>query len=154
MSTAPRPVRCIVVDENASYRTAAQALLTAGGLDVVCTARTGDAALRAALSARPDVVVLAAELAEEDGFEVAAGLARLASAPVVVVVTTRDPDLYREHAQDVPVAACLAKDRLSTQAVVAALRQQRGSGRRGSERNPGNERGAGSPWAGHVEAAS
>jgi DNA-binding NarL/FixJ family response regulator len=53
------PIRIVVADDHAVFRTALRALLQAeGGMAVVGEAATGEAAVEAALSLRPDVVLM------------------------------------------------------------------------------------------------
>ena len=75
--------RCLVVDDHAGFRAAARRLLESEGWIVVGEAADGAAALMAAASLRPDMVLLDIGLPDIDGFEVAEGLA---GSPVDVVL--------------------------------------------------------------------
>src|SRR5215217_3346025 len=69
----------LVVDDHASFRAAASALLEAEGYTVVGGAGDGDEALTQVGALRPDVVLLDVQLPGIDGFEVARRLAALAA---------------------------------------------------------------------------
>jgi CheY-like chemotaxis protein len=68
-------LRCLIVDDTASFLDAAGTLLERQGLAIVGVASNGDDALRIAQEQRPDVVLLDIELGEESGFDVARQLA-------------------------------------------------------------------------------
>ena len=81
-------LRCLVVDDNASFFEAASALLERQGLTVVGVASSGAEALARAGELRPDVVVLDIALGSESGFDVARDLAE-ADAPGARVTPRR-----------------------------------------------------------------
>lgn len=153
MSATAGPVRCLLVDDSATYLAAAEALLSTSGIEVVGAVRTTGAAVRAAIEERPDIVVLALEVAQDNGFQLVHHLAAMASAPVVLLVTARDPDSYTARLAELPVAGCLAKERLSIHAVHTALRARSDSRPRDDGR-AGQQGGATSGRAGHDEPAS
>jgi len=71
-----RALRVLVVDDDADVVESTAILLGLSGYEVV-TARDGAAALEAAATRRPDVVLLDVELPGMDGYEVARRLRRL-----------------------------------------------------------------------------
>jgi DNA-binding NarL/FixJ family response regulator len=122
-----RTLRCVVVDDSQTYRTAAERVLKAGGVDVVATVRTGAEALAVTLEARPDVVVVDVDLAGEDGFLLADGLSALRPAPAVLMVTSRDTEAYAQRAASTGVAGCVAKEALGAEGLTAAVGDARRS---------------------------
>jgi DNA-binding NarL/FixJ family response regulator len=80
----------LIVDDHPSFRRTARALLESEGFDVVGEAADGTSALEAALSLRPDVVLLDVYLPDLDGFEVAAALAENGRETAVVLTSSHD----------------------------------------------------------------
>ena len=68
----------LIVDDHATFRATASALLTSEGLTVVGTSADGASALRDAARLRPHVVLLDIQLPDIDGFAVAAALGFMA----------------------------------------------------------------------------
>jgi len=62
----------LIVDDHPGFRSLARRLLEAGGFEVVGEAADGHAAIAAARTLRPDVVLLDIQLPDIDGFEVTA----------------------------------------------------------------------------------
>jgi DNA-binding NarL/FixJ family response regulator len=85
--------RILVVDDHAGFRATARRWLEAEGWTVVGEAPDGAAALLAAGTLRPDVVLLDIGLPDMDGFDVAEMMAG-DGAPDVVLVSSRDPGAY------------------------------------------------------------
>jgi len=81
----------LIVDDNASFRRSARALLDAEGFVVIGEAATGSAAVTAVDRLDPDVVLLDVVLPDIDGFEVCARITRSGrSRPAVVLTSGRD----------------------------------------------------------------
>ncbi|WP_327589159.1 response regulator transcription factor [Nonomuraea sp. NBC_00507] len=85
--------RILIVDDHAPFRSAARALLTEEGFQIVGEAADGRAALDAARLLRPDIVLLDINLPDLDGFEVARRLAEAAEddgdSPAIVLISSR-----------------------------------------------------------------
>ena len=64
-----RPIRVLVVDDNAGFRESLLSLLEAGNLQVVGEAGSGSEALSMARSLRPDVVLMDVRMPTMDGIE-------------------------------------------------------------------------------------
>ena len=88
----------LIVDDHPQFRATARALLECDGFDVVGEAPTGEAGLDAALSLRPDVVLLDVRLPDADGFALAERLAADADGPVVILTSSSDDPLYPDRA--------------------------------------------------------
>jgi DNA-binding NarL/FixJ family response regulator len=108
----------LIVDDHASFRSSARALLEAGGFDVVGEAADGRSALSAVQRLRPAVVLLDVQLPDLDGFAVAE---RLAEVTAVVLISSRDASAYRRRLAGSPARGFLAKNELSGPALAALI---------------------------------
>jgi CheY-like chemotaxis protein len=86
------PMRILIVDDDARFRTLARALLEASGYAVVAEAADGDQALAAALRVRPDAALVDVHLPDVHGFALARRLAR-ANQGLRILLTSTDPTL-------------------------------------------------------------
>ena len=80
----------LVVDDHESFRRVARLLLEFEGYKVVGEAADGVTGLRAARDLAPDWVLLDVQLADIDGFDVAARLAANENAPAVILTSSQD----------------------------------------------------------------
>jgi CheY-like chemotaxis protein len=112
----------LVVDDHASFRAAATALLESEGFTVVGGAGDGDEALAQVGALRPDVVLLDVQLPGIDGFEVARRLATLAAPPAVLLISSRVAAEYGDQVASAPVRGFLDKQELSGPALTRLLR--------------------------------
>jgi CheY-like chemotaxis protein len=81
-------LRCLIVDDNATWRDAARRLLERDGLAVVGVASTIAEGLRSARELKPDVTLVDVHLGAESGFELARRLRQerwSASAAVILI---------------------------------------------------------------------
>jgi CheY-like chemotaxis protein len=86
-ATATRAVSVLVVEDNLDAADSlARFLRVAGGFDVA-VAYNGEAGLKAAFAARPDVVVCDLAMPRLNGLQVAEELSRLRPRPLLVAVT-------------------------------------------------------------------
>jgi DNA-binding NarL/FixJ family response regulator len=84
-------VRVLTVDDHATFREAARALVAAtDGFDTVGEAATGEEGVAAAFRLRPDVVLLDVRLPDIDGYEAARRIAPFLPAVVICLVSTDD----------------------------------------------------------------
>jgi DNA-binding NarL/FixJ family response regulator len=113
------PIRVLIVDDHASFRSLARRLLVDEGFDVVGEASDGRSAVQAAGELRPDLVLLDVQLPDVDGFGVAAALARQPHPPAVVLVSSRSRADYGHRVGRSGTRGFIAKAELSG----AALRQ-------------------------------
>ena len=112
--------RILVVDDHAGFRTTARRWLEAEGWTVVGEASDGAAALLAAGTLRPDVVLLDIGLPDMDGFVVAEMMAG-DGAPDVVLVSSRDPGVYAGRLATSVAIGFIAKEDLDGDGLRALL---------------------------------
>lgn len=93
MTGPAEPVRVVLTDDHPVVRDGLSALLASvPGIEVVGTAATGRAAVRAAVTDRPDVLVLDVQMPDLDGVEAAREIVRAAPSVAVLMLTMFDDD--------------------------------------------------------------
>ena len=115
-------LRCLIIDDNASFLAAAQALLERQGLSIAGVASNEAEALARAEELRPDVVLVDIDLGCESGFSVARKL--LAGArprPRAILISAHPQDDFAELVQQSPAVGFIAKSELSAPAIMAIL---------------------------------
>lgn len=86
-------VRVVVADDHSVVREGLRALLSAvDGYELIGTASTGHEAVRAAVTLRPDVLVLDIQMPDLSGIEAAREVSRLAPDVAVLMLTMFDED--------------------------------------------------------------
>ena len=116
-------LRCLIVDDNPEYLSAASDLLRREQLDIVGMASSAGEAIRLAAELRPDVALVDIYLGREDGFDLARRLADGADGhrPAVILISTyAEKDLADVIAASA-AAGFLSKSELSGAAIHAAL---------------------------------
>jgi DNA-binding NarL/FixJ family response regulator len=111
----------VIVDDHQSFRSSARALLEAQGFRVIGEAADGDEALATVEALRPDIVLLDIQLPGRDGFAVADELAAFPAPPVVVLISTRDREVYAGRMAGAPARGFLSKGMLSGPALTALV---------------------------------
>ena len=111
----------LIVDDHAGFRSLARRLLTTGGFDVVGEAADGHAAVGAARTLRPDVVLVDVQLPDIDGFEVTARLRDGEAGPAVVLISTRDRADYGPRVDRCGARGFIPKAELSATAIRSLL---------------------------------
>jgi DNA-binding NarL/FixJ family response regulator len=112
----------LIVDDHPSFRWMARALLESEGFDVVGEAADGAAALEAAKTFHPDVVLLDVQLPDIDGFEVASLLmAENGRKPMIVMTSSRDAADFGALVEQSGARGFIPKAELSAEAVSALL---------------------------------
>ena len=111
MTTPPRPIRVLVVDDQELVRSGFCVILdTVEDITVVGEAANGEAALAAAVGCQPDVVLMDIRMPGMDGLEATRLLTGSAPAPKVVMLTTFDLDEYVYEALRAGASGFLLKD--------------------------------------------
>jgi DNA-binding NarL/FixJ family response regulator len=111
-------LRCLIVDDNASFLEAATDLLCRQGVEVVGVASNGDSAVERVRELRPDVALVDIKLGADSGFEVARRLADLDFVDLkVILISTHTEADFAELIDGSPVAGFVPKVALSAQAI-------------------------------------
>jgi DNA-binding NarL/FixJ family response regulator len=117
------PLRCLIVDDNASFLHSAETLLERQGLTVVGLASNAADALRLAPELRPGVVLVDIVLGPESGFDLARELARDGeSSPTVILISTHDEADFADLIKETPAAGFVPKSELSAEAIGRLIR--------------------------------
>jgi DNA-binding NarL/FixJ family response regulator len=117
----------LLVDDDASFRSTARALLATAGFEVLAEAATGSDALAAAEAVRPTLVLLDVQLPDIDGFEVTQRLRAQPGPPAVVLISTREAIDYGRRISDCGALGFITKSSLSA-ASLRAMLETHGSG--------------------------
>jgi DNA-binding NarL/FixJ family response regulator len=123
------PSRCLIVDDNTSFREEMRALLMEQGLDVVGGAGSAADAHRQIAELRPDIALIDIDLGGESGLELARQLRQEPSdalALQVILISTHDGAEYADLIQASPAVGFLAKSDLSAASIRRMLAPIRG----------------------------
>ena len=115
-------VRCLIVDDNASFREEMRGLLAEQGLDVVGGAGSAAEAFRAIAELGPDVALIDIDLGEESGLALARQLREQpgqGAVPHLILISTHDEADYADLIEASSAIGFLAKIDLSA----ATIRQ-------------------------------
>jgi DNA-binding NarL/FixJ family response regulator len=110
------PLRCLIVDDNASFREEMRGLLTEQGLDVVGGAGSAAEAYRQIAELKPDVALIDIDLGGESGLQLANKLREdpgNAVVPDVILISTHDEAEYTDLIEASSAIGFLAKIDLS-----------------------------------------
>jgi two-component system nitrate/nitrite response regulator NarL len=111
------PLRCLIVDDNASFLDAARTLLERQGVTVVGLASTMADALSRTCELRPDVVLVDVALGGESGFDLARRLADGKAGHRVILISTHAEADFADLIDATPAAGFLSKYELSASAI-------------------------------------
>jgi DNA-binding NarL/FixJ family response regulator len=115
--------RLLIVDDDPRFRELMRQVLDGEPeFEVVGEAHHGSSALTAARELAPDVVLLDVNLPDTTGFELAPQLAGEASAPAIVMTSSRGDESYEQLAADAGASAFVSKYDLTAAALRNALR--------------------------------
>jgi len=117
-TTSSEVTRVLIVDDNEEMLSRAAAVLGSGCV-VVAAVTNGPAALKAAGSLRPDVIVLDIGMVGMNGFEVAARLRDSGSTAAVVFFTVHDDEEFVNAAKAVGGMGYVVKPRLAADLLLA-----------------------------------
>jgi DNA-binding NarL/FixJ family response regulator len=103
------PPTVLIVDDHATFRATARALLEADGYDVIGEAPDGNTGIEAVRALHPDVVLLDVRLPDVDGFDIAAIMTGNGHGPAVIVTSSSDDPLYPDRALHAGARGFVAK---------------------------------------------
>jgi CheY-like chemotaxis protein len=107
-------LRCLIVDDNADFLTAARDLLGRQGISVVGVAMSGVDALERLHELRPDVALIDVDLGDESGVELARQFAEQGeAAPRVVLISAYAELDVADLVEASPAVGFVSKSQLS-----------------------------------------
>jgi DNA-binding NarL/FixJ family response regulator len=89
---AAQPVRALIVDPHASFRSACKALLQTEGVAVIADLQRHEGAEDLATALRPDVVLIDISPPQSEGLELARRLSAHADGPAIVLMSATPSD--------------------------------------------------------------
>ena len=123
------PIRCLIVDDNTSFRQEMHGLLEEQGMNVVGGAACGDEALAQIAKLRPDVALIDIDLGGESGLALARRLQEGADyLPNVILISTHDENEYADLIDGSSALGFLAKTELSAATIRRMLNSSRNGG--------------------------
>lgn len=122
------PVRVLLVDDHPVVRAGLRALLTtAGSVEVIGEAESGEEAVATTAELRPDVVLMDLQMGEGlDGVAATAALLAKPEPPTVLILTTYDTDADILRAVEAGAAGYLLKDAAPERLIEAVHAAARG----------------------------
>ena len=117
-------LRCVIVDDDEAFLSAAQALLERDGVTVAGVAGSSAEAVQRVRALRPDVVLIDIRLGEESGFDTARQLNGNGQSAALIMISTHAGADYADLIADSPAAGFVPKAELSA----AAIRRIVGAG--------------------------
>ena len=103
-------MRCLIVDDSATFRDAASTMLERAGITVVGMACNTTEAVSRNHELHPDVILVDIDLGPESGFDVAEALHREGSpAPSVILISTHSEQDFADLIADSPALGFLPK---------------------------------------------
>lgn len=112
-------VRVLLVDDHAGFRSRARALLELDGFEVVAEAAVGSAAVAAARTVRPEVVLLDVRLPDVCGFALVDALRETGAS--VVLISTRSAADYGDRVARSAAVGFIAKAELCGERIRALV---------------------------------
>jgi DNA-binding NarL/FixJ family response regulator len=134
-------LRCLIVDDNASFRVEMGGLLLEEGIDVIGGAGSVAEARGQIAELRPDVALIDIDLAGESGFELARQLREEQGqprAPHLILISTHDDTEYADLIKASPAIGFLTKTELSAATIQRMLAAVNGSGSSAPSRSDGH----------------
>lgn len=109
------PFRSVIVDDNATFLTAAKSRLEREGVEVAALVANAEEAVDRVREASPDVVLVDIALGDSSGFDLARQLA--AEGARVVLISTREASDVEELVAESPAVGFVSKSELSARTV-------------------------------------
>ena len=136
-------VRVLIVDDQEPFRTAARMVVEfTDGFEVVGEATTGEDSVVTARVLKPDLVLMDVNLPGMSGLEAAEQIMTERTPPVVLVLSTYEPEEYAPRAAEAGAAAYIPKSVFDPAALAGAWKaaaEMRGADARSDPRNDERE---------------
>jgi DNA-binding NarL/FixJ family response regulator len=116
-------VRTLIVDDHPTFRSLASDLLESEGFEVIGESGDGTSGIEAAISLRPDLILLDVQLPDINGFEVVERLRAEGVAIPIVLTSSRNASSYGDQVHSSGSAGFIPKAELSGEAVRALLQE-------------------------------
>ena len=114
-------VRVLIVDDQEPFRRAAAAVVAvAEGFELAGAVESAQECLAAVPQLRPDLVLMDIGLPGIDGIEAARRLSLLPEPPVVLLISTHDPEEFGDRARACGAVAYLSKSAFGPERLAAA----------------------------------
>ena len=111
---SPVSLRCLIVDDNPSFRDTMRVLLEAQGIDIVGGAGSAAEALQQIAELRPDVALIDIDLGGESGLALARSVHEDSEEAVpVILISTHDEAEFADLIEATPAVGFLSKTELS-----------------------------------------
>jgi CheY-like chemotaxis protein len=117
-----KPVSVLIVDDDAGFRALAVRLLRSRGYDVVGETSDAASAVDAAMSLRPDAILLDVNLPDRDGFWVAEALNEAGIGSRILLTSAEMLDVPARTLERCGAVAFVAKTELATTDLSGLLR--------------------------------
>jgi DNA-binding NarL/FixJ family response regulator len=114
-------LRCLIVDDNATFLETARRILEGEELTVVGVATTAAEGVRCAQELRPDVVLADIDLGNDSGFDLARALCAGQAGPKVIMISTHSEDDFADLIAESPALGFVGKSDLSPRAICKTL---------------------------------
>jgi DNA-binding NarL/FixJ family response regulator len=130
------PIRCLIVDDNSSFRQEMGGLLEEQGLEVLGGAASAAEALQQIAELRPDVALIDIDLGRDSGLTLATRLSETPgpAAPNVILISTHDERAFAELIERSSALGFLPKTELSGMAIRRMLASATSETSRSGER--------------------
>jgi DNA-binding NarL/FixJ family response regulator len=115
-------VRCLIVDDNASFLAAARKLLEGDGITVVGVASSSAEAVRLVDELRPDVTLVDIDLGTESGFELVERLHQVGAPSAAILISAHSAEDFDDPIANSSAVGFVAKSDLSSDAIRDLLR--------------------------------
>ena len=133
---AAMPIRCLIVDDNSSFRQEMGGLLEEQGLEVVGGAASAAEALQQIAELRPDVALIDIDLGRDSGLTLATRLRETSgpAVPNVILISTHGEGAFAELIERSSALGFLPKTELSGAAIRRMLESATSETNRSGER--------------------
>jgi two-component system, NarL family, nitrate/nitrite response regulator NarL len=130
------PLRCLIVDDNSSFRQEMGGLLEEQGLEVIGGAASAAEALQQIADLRPDVALIDIDLGRDSGLTLATRLRETPgpAVPHVILISTHDGEAFAELIERSSAVGFLPKTELSGPAIRRMLASATSETSRSGER--------------------